>query len=465
MRHIPFLATRYVLPLFLAMLLNLTSPPAYAGTLPPGTADFVAKLLPTVVAIEAIQENRTTGANGAPVVTRGTYTGSGFIIDPTGLIVTNHHVVEDAVELYVILSDQTRGRARLLYISPIDMVLLKIDVGRPLPAVTWGVSANMRPGDSVIAIGDPLAVGITVTAGIISALDRNINETIFDNFLQTDAAINHGNSGGPLFNLNGEVIGMNTALISPGSGSAGIGFSIPIDTVRFILDQYQKYGRVRLGYLGAAVQLVTQDIADSAGLPSPQGVIVVEVDPDSPASRADLRLGDIILKFRDVALNAPTTYNRVVASAPFGTALPLTLWRSGAEQTLSVTLVESAKSQAPMQPLPGAAPPGPAVELTGSTMGLTLAPITDELRARFKLAPNQNGVVVTEVAPLSLASSHGFNTGDVVLRIGDKPIASTEDLSTAVAAARQAKRPAVAVLLQQGNAVRWVGMPIVTTAN
>ena len=203
------------------------------------------------------------------------------------------------------------------------MVLVKINAGRPLPAIKWGDSAKMRPGNSVVPIGDPLAVGITVTAGIISALDRSIGETIYDDFLQTDAAINHGNSGGPLFNLEGEVIGVNTAIISPGTGSAGLGFSIPSNNIKFIVQEYQKYGRVRLAYFGAEVQAVTQDIAESVGLPSPRGIIVSGVAPGSPAANAKLRRGDIILKLNDNALDEPRTYNRIAAVSPFGEPLPL----------------------------------------------------------------------------------------------------------------------------------------------
>jgi serine protease Do len=455
---------RCVAPLFVVTLPSLTASVAYAAPLPPGASELVATLLPTVVAIEAIQLARPA-SDGQPAVIGGAYTGSGFIIDPSGIIVTNHHVVENAVDLYVTLSDRTRVRADVIYISPIDMVLVKINAGRPLPAIKWGDSAKMHQGDSVIAIGDPLAVGITVTAGIISALDRSIGETIYDDFLQTDAAINHGNSGGPLFNLDGEVIGVNTAIISAGTGFSGLGFSIPINNVKFIVEQYKKYGRVRLAYFGADVQPVTQDIADSVGLPSPQGVIISGVAPDSPAAHAKLRRGDIILKLSNISLNEPRTYNRVAAVSPFGEQIPLVLWRSGAEQTLSITLVESAKSQAPAQTSSATTTPGAATESMASTLGMTMAPITDELRAKFKLTPSQKGIVITEVQPEGIASQHGLNPGDVAMQIADKPIDSAEDLRQAVAAARQAKLRALLVLFQQGDAVQWVGLPLVTSTN
>jgi serine protease Do len=451
---------RCVAPLFLATLLSATTPPAIAAPLPPGSAQLVATLLPTVVAIEAIQVARPA-SNGQPAVIGGAYTGSGFIIDPSGLIVTNHHVVENAVDLYVTLSDKTRLRADVIYMSPIDMVLVKVNAGRPLPTIKWGDSAKMRPGDSVIAIGDPLAVGITVTAGIISALDRSIGETIYDDFLQTDAAINHGNSGGPLFNLEGEVIGVNTAIISNSTGFSGLGFSIPSNNVKFIVEEYRKYGRVRLAYFGAEVQPVSQDIAESVGLPSPQGVIVSGVAPGSPADKAKLRRGDIILKFNDNAIDEPRTYNRIAAVSPFGEPVPLVLWRGGAEQTLSVTLVESPKSQAPAAALPTAPTSGASNEVTATTLGITLAPITDDLRTKFNLSPSQKGVVVTEVQPQSLADQRGLKAGDVVIQVADKPIDSPDDLRQAVAAARQANQHALLVLAQQGDAVRWVGIPLV----
>jgi serine protease Do len=449
-----------IAPVFLFAMSSLTSPAAYAAPLPPGSAELVATLLPTVVAIEAIQLARPA-SNGQPAVIGGAYTGSGFIIDSSGLIVTNHHVVENAVDLYVTLADRTRLRADVIYISPIDMVLLKVNAGHPLPTVKWGDSAKMRPGDSVIAIGDPLAVGITVTAGIISALDRSIGETIYDDFLQTDAAINHGNSGGPLFNLEGEVIGVNTALISPGSGFAGLAFSIPSNNVKFIVDEYKKYGRVRLAYFGADVQPVTQDMADGVGLPSPEGVIVASVAPGSPAEKAQLRPGDIILKLNDNEIDQPRTYNRIAAISPFGEPVPLVLWRDGAEKTLSVTLVESPKSQAAAAALPTTAAPSASNEVTATTLGITMAPITDDLRTKFNLAADQKGVVITEVQPQSLADQRGLKAGDVVIQVANKPIETPEDLRQAVAAARQANQRALLVLAKQGDAVRWVGVPLV----
>jgi serine protease Do len=400
-------------------MLSTISPAANAAPRPPGSSELVATLLPTVVAIEAIQRARPASDEQAAVI-GGAYTGSGFIIDPSGLIVTNHHVVENAVDLYVTLSDKTRVRADVIYVSPIDMVLVKINAGRPLQVIKWGDSAKRRPGDSVIAIGDPLAVGITVTAGIISALDRSIGETIYDDFLQTDAAINHGNSGGPLFNLQGEVIGVNTAIISPGSGSAGLGFSIPSNNVKFIVDEYKEYGRVRLAYFGAEVQPVTQDIAESVGLPSPQGVIVADVAPGSPAANAKLRRGDIILKLNDNDLDEPRTYNRIAAISPFGEPVPLVLWRAGAEQTLSVTLVESPRSQSPAAASPTTTAQGKSNEVTASTLGLTMSPITDDLRTKFNLSPSQKGVVITDVQPQSLADQRGLKPGNVVIQVADK---------------------------------------------
>ena len=466
MRRVVLRAVACLAPCAFA-LTALASAPASAGTLPPGASELVATLLPEVVEILSVVHVPATPAPGGEAkpgnYTEKYFAGAGFIIDPTGVIVSNHHVVKGASDIIVILNDGTRLRAALIYTSPIDMVLLKVDAGRKLPAVKWGDSDKVRPGDSVIAIGNPLGIGTTVTAGIISALDRDIGETAYDSFLQTDAALNHGNSGGPLFNLDGEVVGVDTALQSPTAASAGLGFAIPINDVAFILDHYRKYGRVRPGYLGANVQPVTTGIAGAAGLEYPHGVIVNSLVGGSPAERANLRLGDIILKIGDLSIKTARDYNRGVAGSPFGETEPVVIWRDGAEQTVPVTFAESPHSQ-PAAQVATATIPKPT-ELQAAHLGLTITNLTPEWRQKFGLNPDQTGVLVTDVVPYSIAANHDLKAGDVVIRVKDTPVGNIADLEAAVDVALKANARYVLGLVLQGKELRWIAMPLVPTAD
>ena len=437
---------------------------AQAGGLPPDAADVVAKLLPEVVNISVVKytppKNDPHSKNLA-AYDKDLISGSGFVVDPSGVIVTNAHVVEGASEIIVIFQDMTRRRAKLIYRSPIDMVLLKVNADAPLPAVTWGDSETMRPGDSVIAIGNPLGIGTTVTAGIVSALDRDIQETPYDAFIQIDASINHGNSGGPLFNTAGQVIGINTALYAPGgqTGSVGLGFAIPGNDAQFVLDEVRKYGRVRQGWLGADVQPISYDLGDSLGLTPPRGVIIDSVVPGSPAAKAGLSAADVILKIGDADMRNPRDYNRAVAKAPFDSTQQLTLWRNGAQTTLTIPWAESPNSQpASMDMQAMSAPLKPA---TPGDMGVTLATVTPALRSRFKLTPTQSGVVVTNVVRNSLADNQGVQTGDVVIRAGTQTIHSDAELKQAVADAVARKQHHLLVMLQEpAGTVRFIGVPL-----
>ena len=436
---------------------------AASGT-PQDEAALVATLLPEVVNISVIRYDPPPNdphPSKLAAYTKKFVSGSGFVIDPSGLIITNAHVVEDASEIVVIFSDMVRRRAAVIYRSPIDMVVLKVHTDNPLAAIKWGNSETMRPGDPVIAIGNPLGIGTTVTSGIVSALDRDIQETPYDAFIQTDAAINHGNSGGPLFNLSGEVIGINTALYAPSgeTGSVGLGFAIPGNDAQFVLDQVKKYGRVRQGWLGALVQPVNDSIGDAVGLNPPNGVIIDSVVPGSPAAQAGLRAGDIIMKIGSEPVADPRAYNRAVGKTPFGEVRPVTLWRDRMLETLMIKFTESPNSQPPKMDMADMAPM--LKPLTVGDIGVTLSPVTPATRAKFKLAANQRGVVITNVTRNSIADSEGLLAGDVVVRAGGRAVSSTADLREAVKVEMVSKEHHILLMLQEASGFRFVALPLV----
>jgi serine protease Do len=401
-------------------------------------------------------------ANAVAIVTKRFY-GSGFIVEPSGLILTNKHDVEGAREIMVYLNDNTRLRATVLYEPRIDMAILQVHYEKPLPAIKWGDSERMRPGDPVIAIGNPLGIGVTVTAGIVSALDRDIHETPYDSFIQTDAAINPGNSGGPLFNAAGEVIGINTALYSPGSatsGSIGLGFAIPSNDAQFVLREWREYGRTRPGWIGVVAQPVTPDIADAVGLAPPQGVIVAAVDSGSPAASASIRQGDIILKVGDDSINRVHSLTRVIAAATLGNSVPIVVWRHHAVVTVPITVVEDPSDRPPLPVPPVPATPAAPARLDANDIGVRLSAITPVLRKEYAIAADQKGVVITAVVPNSIAANRGILPGDVVVRFGDDPVTSTENLKTLVEAAQQAQQRHELVLLQDKRGPRWIGLPL-----
>ena len=345
------------------------------------------------------------------------------------------------------------------------MAILQVHYEKRLPAITWADSDRVRPGDPVFAIGNPLGIGTTVTAGIVSALDRDIHETPYDAFIQTDAAINPGNSGGPLFNAAGEVIGINTALYSPGgpdSGSIGLGFAIPGNDAQFVLREWHEYGRTRPGWIGAVAQPVTPDIAAAVGLAPPRGVIIATVQDGSPAAAADIRQGDIILKVGDQEIDTVRTLTRAIAVAPLGRTVPVVLWRDHATLTVQPTIVENpATAAAPQARAP--IPPGAPKRLDANDVGLRLSTITAALSRQYGIAAGQTGVVVADVVPGSIAANHGIQRGDVIVKFNGQPVTSTGNLETLVEAAQQAQQLYALVLFQDRRGPRWVGMPLFHT--
>ncbi|WP_207457806.1 DegQ family serine endoprotease [Azospirillum sp. SYSU D00513] len=389
--------------------------------------------------------------------------GSGFIIDGSGFVVTNNHVVSEASEIAVILHDGTRLDATLVGSdAATDLALLKVDSDRPLPATNWGDSDQVRVGDWVVAIGNPFGLGGSVTAGILSARARDIQQGPYDDYLQTDASINRGNSGGPLFNVDGQVIGINTAIYSPTGGSVGIGFAVPSAVARPIIEQLRDHGRVRRGWLGVQVQRVTPDIADSLGLSEPEGALVTSVDPASPAGEAGLRQGDVITAFAGQTIERMRSLPRVVAATEIGKTVDVAVMRDGASQTVQVTVGELAPPEEQIASSGSSGEPPAASEPTDSkmVMGLKLAPLTPVLRETFSIGGDVEGVVVTDVGPDSPASDRGIDPGDVILEASQEPVRSPDELQSRINQAREQGRKTVLMLVSRNGDLRYVPVPV-----
>jgi serine protease Do len=387
--------------------------------------------------------------------------GSGFIIDPSGLVVTNNHVIEGADEITVTLQDNTVLKATVLGRDETgDIALLKVTPDKPLPAVPFGNSDSARVGDWVLAIGNPFGLGGTVTAGIVSARGRDIRQGPYDDFIQTDAAINRGNSGGPLFNMEGEVIGINTAIYSPSGGSIGIGFSIPSNMAKADVEQLRNYGHPRRGWLGVRIQQVTPDIAESLGLHDPSGAMVAGVNDGGPADQAKIRNGDIILKFNNQDVKEMRNLPRIVADSEVGQKVPVVLWRDGKEVTVQATLAEKPDDQTQLaSATPGAKPDQPqTTEIAG--LGIKLAPIGQDTKDKFQLNADQKGVVITDVTPDSPAAERGLKPGDVIVEVQQEPVSSPSDVQSRVDGVRKQNRKSVLMLIQSQDGLRWVPLSL-----
>ena len=380
--------------------------------------------------------------------------GSGFIVDPSGIVVTNNHVIDGADEITVTLTDNTSLKAELLGTDPrTDLAVLRIKADKPLPAVRWGNSDEAQVGDWVLAIGNPFGLGGTVTAGIVSARGRDIRQGLYDDFIQTDAAINRGNSGGPLFNLQGEVIGINTAIYSPTGGSIGIGFAIPANLARNIVAQLADTGKVRRGWLGVNIQQVTDEIAESLGLQGgARGALVARAQEGGPAEQAGIRSGDVILRFNGQEVKEMRSLPRIVADTPVGREVPVIVWRDGKEQTVTVKVGELPSDQQLAAATPG--PQQRPTELAG--LGLSVAGITPELRERFGLKPEQRGVVITEVAPGSPAAERELRPGDVIVEVQQERVSTPQELRARIEQLRRQNRPTALLLVENQQGQRFV---------
>ncbi|QQP90391.1 DegQ family serine endoprotease [Skermanella sp. TT6] len=459
---------------------------------PESFADLAQKLLPAVVNISTTQnipERRGAGPRPGPEMPqfppgspfeeffrdffdrqgreqnapprRATSLGSGFVIDAEGLVVTNNHVIQDADEINVILQDDTNLKAELVGRDPkTDLALLRVKTDRKLTAVTFGDSDAMRVGDWVLAIGNPFGLGGSVTAGIISARARDINAGPYDDFLQTDASINRGNSGGPMFNMRGEVIGINTAIFSPSGGSVGIGFAIPSTLARSVVAQLKDFGRTRRGWLGVRIQGVTPEIAESLGLRSATGALVASVTPNGPAAEAGIQAGDVILTFDGKEVNEMRRLPRVVAETGVEEQVPVKLWRRGQEQTVRVKVgeLEAAEESGILAAVPDE--PAPTAPESVEALGLKLTGITPELRQQFDINEQLRGVLVTEVAGNSSAAEKDLRPGDVIVEVGQEEVSTPQDVAAKVKAAKDANRKTVLLLIDRRGDLRFVALNV-----
>jgi serine protease Do len=383
--------------------------------------------------------------------------GSGFIIDPSGYIVTNNHVAGKSAKITVILQDNSRHPAKIVgRDEKTDLALIKIEKEK-LPFVTWGDSGEAKVGDWVMAVGNPFGLGGTVTAGIISAVGRDINEGPYDDFIQIDAPINRGNSGGPTFNLSGEVIGINTAIYSPSGGSVGIGFAVPSNTAKDVVQQLRDKGSVTRGWLGVAIQGVTPNIAKSLGLDPDQavGALVSSVTPNSPAAKAGVKQGDIIVAAGGRPIKTTHDLPRLVAATAPGQKLDLAIRRDGKESTLAATV-----GTMPEQPQQVAAAKAPdqASEDEAGGLGLQLAAITPKLRNQFRIPKDVDGVVVTKISPDSPAASIGMEPGDVIVSVDRQP--ATTPQQTAAALKQGAAKGNILLLLNRHGTSQFVGLSV-----
>ncbi len=383
--------------------------------------------------------------------------GSGFIIDPAGLIVTNNHVIANAEEITVTLADDTVLKAQVVGRDAVsDLALLKVDAKTPLPAAHWGDSSKAKVGDWVLAIGNPFGLGGTVTAGIISATARDIHSGPYDDFLQTDASINRGNSGGPMFDLTGNVIGINTAIFSTSGGSIGIGFAVPAAYARPIIDQLKATGKVERGWIGARIQPVTEALAEAVGLDKSRGAMIAMIDPASPAVDAKLLPGDVILAYDGKPIERSRQLPRLVAGTAPGKSVKLTIWRDRKEAEVALKVAELNPNR-PAPPPPEPAKPKPPASI--DAMGLKLAKLTPDLRKQFSVPDAAKGAVITEVPPKSAAAAEGLRPGDLVTAIGHQPVATPEEIKQKADAAKKAGRKNLLVRVERGASTRFVALP------
>lgn len=458
------------------MIAGLAITPALAENVVPTQPEIIQRLLPTVVNI-AVKKNElpapdvssaNASANAAPPPADAlsnikSYVGSGFVIDPSGMVVTNYHVVEDAFEITVTLSDGERLQGKMLSASRLaDLALVKVQAKHPLAAAHWGDSDKLQVGDQVFAAGDPFGVGLSVSAGIVSGLNRDIQNSPYDDLIQTDAPINHGNSGGPLFDMQGNVIGVNSTILSPTSGSSGIGFAIPSASAHFVIDQLNTYGWVRPGWIGIKIQTVTGEIADAIGASRAEGSIVSWVLPNGPAKQAGLAIGDVILRYNGAALSDERALLRHIAHTQAGDKMTLLVRHDGQERQVAVIAKEWPRNQWDKNDAPTKVQ-APKINVPPG-QGLSLSPLPADDKAKLAASIGVNGVLVTNVVPHCDAANRGMASGDIILRVQDKPVATPDDVRQRVDAARSDKRDFVLMLVlpktQTVPGPKWVALQL-----
>ena len=478
-------AVSWLMAGLVALVMLAAAAAAQARGAPDSFADLAEKLLPAVVNVSTTQvvEGRSVPElprlpPGSPFEDffkeffdrnnpqqrqrKSTSLGSGFIIDTNGsgesYVVTNNHVIQDADEITVILQDDTRLEAQLVGRDrKTDLAVLKVKSKRKLPSVSFGDSEVVRVGDWVVAIGNPFGLGGTVTAGIISARGRDINSGPYDDFIQTDASINRGNSGGPMFNLDGEVIGINTAIFSPSGGSVGIGFAIPSATAKPVISQLIKHGTVRRGWLGVHIQTVTDEIAETLGLDEAAGALVASVIKDGPAEKGKIEAGDVILSFDGKDVTQMRRLPRIVAETEVDTPVDVLVWRNNKRVTLKVTVGELEEDDTEVAAKSSS---GSGVETTIDSLGLTLSKITPAMRDRYSLEKKAKGVVVTNVVADGPAAEKGIRPGDVIVEVSQVEVSSPKTILKKIEEARSNGRKSVLLLLEGQAGLRFVAVRI-----
>ncbi|NVN87444.1 MAG: Do family serine endopeptidase [Rhodopseudomonas sp.] len=400
------------------------------------------------------------GDKGGPRKTNSL--GSGFIVDTAGIAVTNNHVIADADEINIIMNDGTKIKAELVGVDKkTDLAVLKFKPpAKPLVAVKFGDSDKLRLGEWVIAIGNPFSLGGTVTAGIVSARNRDINSGPYDSYIQTDAAINRGNSGGPLFNLDGEVIGVNTLIISPSGGSIGIGFAVPSKTVIGVVDSLRKFGELRRGWLGVRIQQVTDEIAESLNIKPARGALIAGVEDKGPAKPAGIEPGDVVIKFDGKDIKEPKDLSRVVADTAVGKAVDVVIIRKGKEETRQVTLGRLDDGDKP-QPASAKSQPEPEKVVTQKALGLDLAGLSKDLRAKYKIKDSVKGVIVTGVDDGSDAAEKRLSAGDVIVEVAQEAVGSAADVKKRVDQMKKDGKKSVLLLVSNGDGeLRFVALSV-----
>lgn len=456
------------------------------NTAPDSFADMVEKLLPAVVNISSTQkavdpsdhpempqfppgspfedffeefkDRRGMGEPSTPPASLG----SGFVIDAqNGLVVTNNHVVKDADEVRVIFHDDESVEAEVIgRDDKTDLAILKITTDKPLTAVKFGNSDVLRVGDWVVAIGNPFGLGGTVTAGIVSARSRDIRSGPYDDYIQTDASINRGNSGGPMFNLKGEVIGINTAIFSPSGGSVGIGFAIPSALAEPVVNQIVEFGRTRRGWIGVRIQTITDEIAESLGLKETIGALVASITPGGPAEKAGLKPGDVILEFNGKTIKEMREVPRIVAETKINTDVDLTVWRDNKKVNtkISVAELEVAEEEGMLGSVAGSSETDEGISI--DKIGVTVRTMSENLREIFNIAPSVEGIVIGKVNPSSEAARKGLDEGDVIVEINQQAIKDPENANDIIARAVKNGRSSVLLLINRDGDVSFVALKL-----
>ncbi|MBO4226169.1 Do family serine endopeptidase [Bradyrhizobium neotropicale] len=474
----------------------LASVPAAFARGPDGIADVAEKVIDAVVNISTSQTVEAKGGGAMPQLPPGSpfeeffddffknrrgpgggkggekngefqprktnSLGSGFIVDTAGIVVTNNHVIADADEINIIMNDGTKVKAELVGVDKkTDLAVLKFKPPKPLTAVKFGDSDKLRLGEWVIAIGNPFSLGGSVTAGIVSARNRDISQGPYDSYIQTDAAINRGNSGGPLFNLEGEVVGVNTLIISPTGGSIGLGFAVPSKTVAAVVDQLQKFGELRRGWLGVRIQQVTDEIADSLNIKPARGALVAGVDDKGPAKPAGIEPGDVVVKFDGKDVKDPKDLSRVVADTAVGKEVDVVVIRKGNEETKRVTLgrledtdkVQQANAKTKDEPA--------EKPVTQKALGLDLAALNKDLRTKYKIKDSVKGVIITGVDGSSDAAEKRLSAGDVIVEVAQEAVANAADIKKRVDQLKKDGKKSVLLLVSNGDGeLRFVALSV-----